>query len=728
MATEIFSSVGRSAGGPVGEVLGSFAGRAIDGAISGTPGRAALSVQSAAYGEAIPRLYGTLRVSGGVLWSTGLKQEGAGLDKLSGGAGGQAYSTNIAIGISARPIQGVGRIWADGKLIRDVDGLMSVAGAIRIYPGSETQAPDPLIAAREGAGAPAYRGTAYVMFETLGLADFADRVPQFAFEVIADPAAIPLGAVAADMFAAAGAPPPDTAALTTSVQGYGIGGAADLGGALAHLALLQPLEAVDAGDRLRLRVPEAALRLDTVMDEDGAHVGGGNAPARAWQAASSRSTPARVEIAYFDPTRDYQPGLQIASAPGAVRAIERHDLPAVMSSAVARTLAERRSRELQTSFASRTLALPYRRLAIEVGDTLALGEDARTWRVRRRALNAMVVELEVEAVPGGTGASAVADAGRANANALARQGVTLLRALNLPAFSDAGGAAPRVWIAVAGDANWRAAQIVASTDGGASYAAIGVARTRAIIGSTAGVLPPGPCDRWDRRSAIEIVLADANDWLLSATGDAVLGGANLAVIGGELIQFRDADPIGPGRFRLSTLLRGRFGTEQFSGAHAVGEDFVLLDPARLFQVKPGVLPLGGRALIKAVGPLEAAGSVMSREIIVSGANLRPFAPAHLKAARGGDGSIDFRWTRRSRLGFDWLDGSDAPLGEESERYIVTITPNVGATRTYAVTTEQFRISRDQQIADTGGVIGAGWISVAQVSAAVGTGPASSARI
>jgi hypothetical protein len=28
--------------------------------------------------------------------------------------------------------------------------------------------------------------------------------------------------------------------------------------------------------------------------------------------------------------------------------------------------------------------------------------------------------------------------------------------------------------------------------------------------------------------------------------------------------------------------------------------------------------------------------------------------------------------RRSRIGWDWIDGVDAPLGEESERYQVTI--------------------------------------------------------
>ncbi|WP_446686622.1 baseplate multidomain protein megatron [Paracoccus jeotgali] len=54
----------------------------------------------------------------------------------------------------------------------------------RWYPGDEAQMSDPFIAAKMGAGAtPAYRGTAYVVFEELALARFGNRIPQFSFEV-----------------------------------------------------------------------------------------------------------------------------------------------------------------------------------------------------------------------------------------------------------------------------------------------------------------------------------------------------------------------------------------------------------------------------------------------------------------------------------------------------------------------------------------------------------------
>ncbi|MFC6686822.1 hypothetical protein ACFQBU_02840 [Jhaorihella thermophila] len=48
----------------------------------------------------------------------------------------------------------------------------------RWYPGDETQAADPFIAGKMGAeGAPAYRGTAYVVFEELDLTPFRQPHP-----------------------------------------------------------------------------------------------------------------------------------------------------------------------------------------------------------------------------------------------------------------------------------------------------------------------------------------------------------------------------------------------------------------------------------------------------------------------------------------------------------------------------------------------------------------------
>ena len=211
MATLVLQSAGAAfgagLGGPIGAVLGqtvgAVAGAAVDRALFGAgptalregPRLTTLAGLTSTEGAPIPRVYGRVRIGGQIIWATRFEEQSqvtrsggsGGKGGMGGGGGGApaqettsyAYFANLAVGLCEGPIAFVRRIWADGKEI-DVTRL-----SLRVYGGDETQAPDPLIVAKEGADqAPAYRGLAYVVFERLPLADYGDRVPQLSFEVV----------------------------------------------------------------------------------------------------------------------------------------------------------------------------------------------------------------------------------------------------------------------------------------------------------------------------------------------------------------------------------------------------------------------------------------------------------------------------------------------------------------------------------------------------------------
>jgi len=216
MATLVLGAVGTAIGGSLisGTVLG-FTGAAIGGFIGSSigsvvdswivsslvPGQRmegarldSLRITSSTEGAILPRLYGRMRMGGNVIWATDFREEtrtttqGGG---KGGGGGGSVttteylYYASFAVAICEGPISGNGRIWADGKPM-DMEGVVW-----RWYAGDEDQLPDTIIAAKMGAAAtPAYRGTAYVVFEELALEKFGNRLPQLSFEVfrpLADP-------------------------------------------------------------------------------------------------------------------------------------------------------------------------------------------------------------------------------------------------------------------------------------------------------------------------------------------------------------------------------------------------------------------------------------------------------------------------------------------------------------------------------------------------------------
>jgi hypothetical protein len=123
-------------------------------------------------------VFGRARVTGQVIWAARFLE---GRNTSSGGKGGPRtveydYSLSFAVALCEGEIDGIGRVWADGR-------PMTLAGAtMRVHRGGEDQTPDPLIEAVEGA-APAYRGTAYVVFEDLPLGPYGNRPPQLSFEV-----------------------------------------------------------------------------------------------------------------------------------------------------------------------------------------------------------------------------------------------------------------------------------------------------------------------------------------------------------------------------------------------------------------------------------------------------------------------------------------------------------------------------------------------------------------
>lgn len=189
MAQMILTSVGAAVGGVFGAAAGAVVGGLIDHAVmAGTrvgPRIPELRLTGAAEGAALPCVFGRARVGGQVIWAARFREKR--VETRVGGSKGQktanyAYSLSFAVAVAEGPIDGVGRVWADGKVM----DMTSVT--MRVHRGTEDQAPDPLIAAIDGA-APAYRGVAYVVFEDLPLEPYGNRPPQLSFEVFRRPRA-----------------------------------------------------------------------------------------------------------------------------------------------------------------------------------------------------------------------------------------------------------------------------------------------------------------------------------------------------------------------------------------------------------------------------------------------------------------------------------------------------------------------------------------------------------
>lgn len=296
--------------------------------------------------------------------------------------------------------------------------------------------------------------------------------------------------------------------------------------------------------------------------------------------------------------------------------------------------------------------------------------------------------------------------------------------LDMPLMIESHDAtAPSFYLAACplGGGRLRGASLFQPTADGLDYTVAAVASLPSIIGSTVTALGPGPAWRWDALNSFEVQLDHGT--LQSLSDERVLGGANAALIGDEILQFTTAELIAPGRYRLSRILRGQRGTEHEIAEHPAGSRFVLLDPSRqprpTFSVARIGTSVGWRV---APGPQGPSGD-LAQEITFTntGRGLRPFSPVHLRAVREQpSGDVRLSWIRRTRLGGDsWV--ADVPLGEEVEDYAVTIMNGATKVRSIRAGAPEALYTAVEQTADFGALPSSLTWTVAQVSRVYGAG-------
>jgi Putative phage tail protein len=620
-----------------------------------------LSVQTSSYGTAIPKLFGTVRVSGTVIWATDLKETRSTRSngKGRGSTDVYSYSASFAVALSGRRISDIGRIWADGKLLRGAAGDFKTETGFRFYTGDEGQALDPLIAASEGIGTtPAYRGLAYAVFENMQLADFGNRIPSISFEVIADAGGTSAGAVLSGL----GAIENDGGPALTGLAATGD----SVHGVAETLAQAMPFSCVVENGALKARFGAGPLR--TVAANDRGASAGRKAVALSTERVAAAAIPDLVTLAYNDVARDYLVGAQRAKRDSASRREARVELPAALEAGAAKAIAEARLGRFWAERSRATVTLPWRALDVAPGDRVSVPGLSGLWRVARVTFEAMVVRLDlVLSVPASV-VSVAADPGRNRPQVDLPHGPTTPAVLDLPQIGDVPEAAPFVAVMANGmSGGWRRAALMTSIDGGATWVDAGGTAFPAVMGQTLTVLGAGDVDLIDRINRVEVQLVHPGLTLVDANEDALLAGANLAMIGDELLQFGRAEPLGSGRWRLSELLRGRRGTEWAVGALAIGARLVLIEALALARL-PASASVDG-VQVMAVGVGDSVGVVAPGPPLV-GAAVRPLVPTGLRWDRSGS-DIVVLWTRRSREGWRWRDSMEVPLGEEVERYRIS---------------------------------------------------------
>ena len=771
MAVLALGFAGQAIGGAIGgsilgvssAAIGGFIGSTIGGMVDNLlfpqkqtgPRLEDLTVTASTYGKPIPLLFGPEnRIAGNVIWSTGLietkkktKQGGKGAPSVQ--VTEYSYRASVAVLLGAGQMNRLRKIWANNKLIYDVDqppdiepGLYS---AIRFYPGSFTQNPDPTIEAVVGVGqTPAYRGSAYVVIADLQLADYGNRIPNLEFLVEAH-ATITAGEIVREVVERCGL---DinlvaTGSLTDDVRGFAIGQASSGVGALQPLALAFDFDVAEVGGALRCVKRGASVLGVILLEQLGGHDGTAEAPDDPirWTRTQVTALPREATITFPDPDRDWQPNAQSARrSQGSADSNLASEIAVVLDVDAGRQLADRMLWEAWTGIQSAAAQTDDRWISIEPGRTYLFETPAGLEPLRiirkTRGWNGVIdlaLKRDRDDVYRSNAQGAPAPA---PPNPISLPGLSELILLDIPLLLDAdeGKSAGFYWGVVGSGPGWRGADFLRGLESSGPFENIAPQGRELTAGEADAELeePVGDFDSavdWDMANVLRVTLRRPDMTLESLTDDEVLAGGNAAYLGpaddgsaGEIIQFADADLVAPGVYDLSRLRRGQRGTEFAWNDHAAGDLFVLLEPGALQRSEFGVADLELERAYKAVSLLTLEADADAVLFTNTGVGLRPYSPVDLVAdALGTGGDIELTWTRRSRIGWPVID--PPPLAEESEAYTLRIMNPAGTVvvRQVALSAPEFTYTAAMQIADFGAPVSSLRWRVAQVSAVVGDG-------
>ena len=663
MATLVFGALGTALGGPVGGALGSLLGRELDRRIIGSPARQGprlkeLTVSTSSYGQPIARHFGAMRVAGTVIWATDLRET----TTTGGGKGAPdttsySYAISMAVALSSRPIERVGRIWADGNLLRGAAGDLKTGGTLRLYTGRPDQPRDPLLSAALGAECPAHRGMAYAVFEDLQLGDFGNRIPALGFEIFADGAGAALACtLLKDVGGAVAQPVP----VARSLAGFSHEGGS-LADALAMLGEAVPMTL----DGLRLGPTGDGADPVTLPafiawpdGEFGARTGASRSRAVAQGARALR---------YYDIARDYQPGLQRAPGRAPTTGEAALELPASLSAQDARGLIAaiaRRDRIGGERMSVRVAAIDP---AMRPGASVVVPGATGLWTVQSREWREGGVELDLVRQPAGSPAPTLgADPGTPWSPPDRKAGATRIEAFELPWDGTGSPDTARIMVAIGSDGGrWPGAELFVER-GGALVPLGASGPARCVMGSLSAPLASSPALVFEPGATLDVSLDNTADVLPSSDLAGIASGANRMLVGSEIVQFAAAVPLGAGRWRLTGLLRGRGGTEAEAMAdHGAGTRAILLDRRLRVFGAGDIEPATER--FAAIGLAESAPAFA--EVRDAGRSRRPLPPVRPRAEMLAGGALSLSWVRRARGAWRWSE-FDPPLIEEAERYEV----------------------------------------------------------
>lgn len=528
---------------------------------------------------------------------------------------------------------------------------------------------------------------------------------------------VPLSTIVADYCQRAGLTAADidvTQLADVDVRGTLLAAPCTARNALEPLMSAYFFDGVESEGKLKF-VRRTGNVVATIPDSDLAQIGD-ELPRVNIQRSQDVDLPRTINVNYFEPARDYQAGTQYERRFGGFSDLQiAVEVPVAMDADEAKSIAQTWMYNAWMERERVTWATGIEYSALEPTDVISL--HGLTVRINKRTDDGMLLRWEGVNdasqiyLQSGTGGQ-----GQGGVQVPPAPLPTQARYLDIALLRDADDTSTGFYLAANGDppAGWPGAQIYRSLDGGVNFDPYVAATAPATFGVTVTALQSWQSNNntFDETSSVTVAM---NGTLSSTTRALVLQGSNTLLIGDEIVQFAIATLIGLNQYRLTSLLRGRYGTEWAIGGHASIERVVLLN-ANVKNVTMQTSEIGLSRPYKAVTFGHLLENVAPENFTNTDVRHVCYTVVNMGGGRQANDDWVITWNRRTRKSHRFLQGSEAALGEPSESYAVQIMSGSVIKRTIYSAVQTATYLAADQVTDFGSVQTTLDVNIAQLSA------------
>ena len=455
-----------------------------------------------------------------------------------------------------------------------------------------------------------------------------------------------------------------------------------------------------------------ALAATLAADDVGAYQWGQAAPSPLdISRTNDLELPSSISVVYQDVLSDYQQATQISKRmTGSSMNPVSLPMPMTLSAQKAKQIADVNLFNAWSGRTTYTLTVSRKWSKLEPTDVIdvPVGSVVHRMRIIKKDDSKSLIKLEAVFedlniyTQSGTGSSLSSTP----VQTITITSQTIVNYLDLPCLTDSENDAG-FYVAAGGfRAGWGGCTLFKSADAGATYSLLDSIVNQSVMGYTSNRLGDfAGKNIFDEINSVTVVLSNGDMSLSSVTEVQVLNKYNVALLGSEIIQFRDATLIAANTYTLTGLLRGRKGTERNTGSHSVGEKFIVLDSNTTWRAVLTTAEIGLARTYKAVTIGMTLQQTVANAFTNTAEALECYEPIDVAVGLDSSGNATINWKRQNRLSQEWRDYADVPQSEATESYTIEIYAT-GAfavlKRTLTSSTPTVSYSAANQVTDFGG--------------------------